>query len=88
MHQTNPISKEETANALHSYESLKKTELELTLDEFISENADQYSSDTKLQPYFASRARTAGSPVKKEAPELKVSKRRTKTASDEATAVE
>ncbi|KAH8893390.1 cytochrome P450 [Thozetella sp. PMI_491] len=69
------------------YESLKKTELETTIDEYISENADQYSSDPKLQPYFASRARTAGSPVKKEAPELKVSKRRTKAA-DEIVAVE
>ncbi|KAK3377886.1 cytochrome P450 [Podospora didyma] len=56
--------------------ALKKTDLELQLDEFLSENATQFENEPKLAPYFNTRARIAGSPVKREAPELKVSKRR------------
>ncbi len=68
---------------MSSIDNLKKSELESTLDEYLSENSAQYSADPKFQPYFASRARTIGSPVKKESAEgLKVSKRRTKTADD------
>ncbi len=43
--------------------------------------------DTKLAGYFNSRARIAGSPVKKEAPELKVARARRNTrAPDEIVA--
>ncbi|KAK4453754.1 cytochrome P450 [Podospora aff. communis PSN243] len=64
--------------------SLKKNDLELQLDEYISDNASQFQSDPKLAPYFSSRARTVGSPVKKEAPELKVSKRRATKAIEDS----
>ncbi|KAK0626823.1 hypothetical protein B0T14DRAFT_119637 [Immersiella caudata] len=69
---------------LKDYESLKKNDLELQLDEYISDNASQFQSDPKLASYFSSRARTAGSPVKKEAPELKVSKRRATKAIEDS----
>ncbi|KAK0727093.1 cytochrome P450 [Lasiosphaeria miniovina] len=68
--------------------SLKKNDLELQLDEYLSENATQFQSNPRLGPYFNLRARTAGSPVKREAPELKVSKRRATKAADEIVAVE
>ncbi|KAK1760548.1 hypothetical protein QBC47DRAFT_456279 [Echria macrotheca] len=74
---------------LKDYEDYKKNDLELQLDEFISENATRLQSDPKLAPYFSSRARNAGSPVKKEAPELKVSKRRaTKSATEDTVTVD
>ncbi|KAI1336888.1 cytochrome P450 [Xylariaceae sp. FL0016] len=71
-----------------SYEAFKKSELELALDEYLSENATTFSSDPKLNSYFASRARVLGSPVKKDpdAPgeKLKVSRRRATKAIEEA----
>ena len=70
------------ANATRSYEALKKTELEVLLDEYISDNLDQFSLDPKLQNYFASRNRMSGSPVKKETLDLKVSRRRTRMAEE------
>ncbi|KAI5861197.1 hypothetical protein GGS23DRAFT_157730 [Durotheca rogersii] len=64
-----------------SYESFKKTELELALDEYLAENASTFSADPKLANYYSTRARTTGSPLKKDVdapPEkLKVSRRRT-----------
>ncbi|KAH8671358.1 cytochrome P450 [Xylariales sp. PMI_506] len=73
-----------------SYESLKKQELEVALDEYLAENSSQFSADPKLASYYASRARTVGSPVKKdyEAPadKLKVSKRRIAKAAEDAPA--
>jgi hypothetical protein len=71
----------------NSYETLKKTELELALDEYLAENTTQFSSDPKLSNYYSSRARTVGSPVKKDADgpteKLKVAKRRATKAAEE-----
>lgn len=72
---------------LNSYEALRKTELELQLDEFLSENSAQFQNDAKLANYFTSRARTAGSPVKKD-PELRVARRRATKAVEEIVAAE
>ncbi|KAI1483025.1 hypothetical protein F4774DRAFT_406193 [Daldinia eschscholtzii] len=78
---------------LRNFESLKKTELELALDEYLAENSSTFSSDPKLANYYSSRARTAGSPVKRDAPEgtverLKVAKRRVTKAAEEILAPE
>ncbi|KAK1828400.1 hypothetical protein QBC39DRAFT_265299 [Podospora conica] len=70
---------------LKDFDDLRKSELELRLDEFIAERSSQFQSDPKFTSYFSSRARTAGSPVKREAPELKVSRRRTIKALEEPT---
>ena len=74
-----------------STDGLKKGDLEVQLDEYLADNAGQFQSDPKLAPYFQSRAKAIGSPVKKEAPvteALKVTKRRaTKVADDVAAAV-
>ncbi|KAK4042705.1 cytochrome P450 [Parachaetomium inaequale] len=62
-----------------SYESYRKSELELAIDEHLSDNATRYQLDSRFQDYFKSRARAGGSPIKKEAlaaPDLKVSRRR------------
>ncbi|KAF2973492.1 hypothetical protein GQX73_g205 [Xylaria multiplex] len=72
---------------LKNYDSFKKVELELALDEFLAENTLTFQSDPKLANYYASRARTIGSPIKKDvdapAEKLKVAKRRaTKAAED------
>lgn len=76
-------------NARYSYEGQKKADLEVTLDEFLSENADKFADEPKVAPYFNSRARAAGSPTKKDAAKLdvkeglKVVKRRaTRTAAE------
>ncbi|KAL0942420.1 uncharacterized protein CTRU02_200306 [Colletotrichum truncatum] len=53
---------------LTGYESQKKADLEVTLDEFLAENATKFSTEPKLVPYYNSRAKAAGSPVKREAP--------------------
>ncbi|KAI4861407.1 hypothetical protein F4820DRAFT_68384 [Hypoxylon rubiginosum] len=72
-----------------SYESLKKSELELALDEYLAENSSTFSSDPKLANYYSSRARTVGSPVKRDAVDgpgerLKVARRRATKAAEEA----
>ncbi|KAI1751744.1 hypothetical protein F4782DRAFT_547464 [Xylaria castorea] len=65
---------------LKNYDSLKKVELELVLDEYLAENAATFQLDPKLANYYASRARTVGSPIKKDidgpVEKLKVSRRR------------
>ncbi|KAL2191955.1 hypothetical protein L209DRAFT_673762 [Thermothelomyces heterothallicus CBS 203.75] len=64
---------------LKNYESYKKTELELAIDEHLSENVARYQADPRFQDYFKSRARAGGSPIKKESlagPDLKPSRRR------------
>ncbi|KAI0144133.1 hypothetical protein F4776DRAFT_461082 [Hypoxylon sp. NC0597] len=73
---------------LKNFESLKKQELELALDEYLAENANSFSSDPKLANYYSSRARTVGSPVKRDAVDgavekLKVAKRRATKAVEE-----
>lgn len=67
---------------------MKKNDLELQLDEYISDHASQFQSDPKFSSYFSSRARTVGSPIKREAPELKVSKRRATKATEDSIDVE
>lgn len=67
----------------NSYESLKKSDLEVQLDDYLAGHQAQFASDSKLAGYYSSRARTIGSPVKKDAPELKVSKRRTTKSTDD-----
>ncbi|KAK3903130.1 hypothetical protein C8A05DRAFT_43572 [Staphylotrichum tortipilum] len=70
---------------LKNYEGMRKSELELALDEHLSDNAPRYQADPRFQDYFKSRARAGGSPVKKESAtaaaaqvtEVKVSRRRT-----------
>lgn len=65
--------------SVYSYESYRKSELELALDEHLSDNTSRYQSDPRFQDYFKSRARAGGSPIKKEAlagPDMKVSRRR------------
>ncbi|KAI1435204.1 hypothetical protein GGR50DRAFT_658142 [Xylaria sp. CBS 124048] len=49
---------------LKNFDSLKKAELELALDDYLARNADLFHSDPKLANYYASRARTIGSPIK------------------------
>ncbi|KAG5932610.1 hypothetical protein E4U60_005108 [Claviceps pazoutovae] len=51
---------------LKQYESLKKVELEIALDEFIAENAVRLAHRPDLTSYFNSRSKALGSPVKKE----------------------
>ncbi|TDZ53926.1 hypothetical protein CTRI78_v006731 [Colletotrichum trifolii] len=68
---------------LTGYENQKKADLEVTLDEYLAENATKFSTEPKLVPYYNSRAKAAGSPVKREAPgsltELVKSTRRSRT---------
>ncbi|KAI0811961.1 hypothetical protein GGR55DRAFT_604677 [Xylaria sp. FL0064] len=75
---------------LKNYDSLKKVELELALDEYLAENTATFQSDPKLANYYASRARTIGSPIKKDVDgpieKLKVAKRRATKAADEIVA--
>lgn len=68
---------------LKDVDGLRKSDLEGQLDDFLAEHAGRFSTDSKLSGYYNSRARMAGSPVKKEAPELKVSKRRATKAAEE-----
>lgn len=73
---------------MYSYENYKKTELELAIDEHLSDNATRYQADPRFQDYFKSRARAGGSPIKKEAlaaPDLKVSRRRAPKPVEEVT---
>lgn len=79
------------ANISISYESLKKSDLETALDEFIAQHASRLSSRSDLAGYFTSRAKALGSPVKKEKEtvkeevekSLKVAKRRVTKAAEE-----
>ncbi|KAI0148764.1 hypothetical protein GGR57DRAFT_229047 [Xylariaceae sp. FL1272] len=78
---------------LKNYDGLKKSELELALDEYLSENATTFSTDPKLANYYASRARNIGSPMKRdiEVPiesKLKGSRRRATKALEELTSPE
>ena len=38
----------------------------MALDEYLAENTSTFSADPKLANYYASRARTIGSPIKKD----------------------
>jgi hypothetical protein len=43
---------------------LKKTEVEVALDNYLRDNASKYSSEARLEPFY--RRRSESSPVKKE----------------------
>ncbi|KHN96376.1 uncharacterized protein MAM_05665 [Metarhizium album ARSEF 1941] len=76
---------------LKNYESLKKSELEVALDEFIAEHSSRLANRSDLTPYFNSRSKALGSPVKKEKDSskdesekpLRVAKRRANKALEE-----
>lgn len=57
-----------TRVAPHSFESLKKSELELALEEYLTQNAPRFTNDPKVAAFYMSRTRTAGSPIKRELP--------------------
>lgn len=44
---------------------MKKTDLELALDDYLTKNSTELSSDTRLQPFF--KRRSESSPIKREA---------------------
>ena len=44
---------------------MKKTELESALDEYLTKNASQFSSDSRFSSFY--NRRSASSPIKKEA---------------------
>ncbi|KAF3000489.1 hypothetical protein E8E14_003897 [Neopestalotiopsis sp. 37M] len=76
---------------LKNFEAFKKPELELALDEYLAENSTTFSSDPKLAPYYSSRARTIGSPLKRGSiasdgteEKIKVPRRRTIKAVEDA----
>ncbi|KAK8099176.1 cupin -type protein [Apiospora kogelbergensis] len=72
-------------SGLTNYESFKKAELELALDEFLAENSTQFIADPKFAPYYSSRNRAAGSPIKRDLDDKpRVSKRRLTKAIEEA----
>ncbi|KAL2255510.1 hypothetical protein VTK26DRAFT_3209 [Humicola hyalothermophila] len=76
---------------LKDLDGLRKSDLELAIDEHLSEHAAQYQSHPKFQDYFKSRARAGGSPIKKEAAvpfESRLSKRRSIKPAEEAVAAE
>lgn len=76
---------------LKNYESLKKSDLEAALDEFIAEHSARLQNRSDLTGYFNSRSKALGSPVKKESVKeeaekaLKVTKRKASKATDDAT---
>lgn len=66
-------------------DGLKKTDLEVALDDHLAEN-QHHSSNPKAAPYYQSRSRAIGSPVKKEAPPTESRRRRAAKAAEEALA--
>ncbi|KAG5913474.1 hypothetical protein E4U42_001124 [Claviceps africana] len=56
---------------LTNYESFKKSELEVALDDFIAENSARFADRPDLASYFNSRSKALGSPVKKEKESVK-----------------
>ncbi|KAK4191431.1 cytochrome P450 [Podospora australis] len=48
------------------FEKLLKNDLELLIDDYVTENATRLQSNPKLRDFFKSRARAEGSPIKKE----------------------
>ncbi|KAL8376439.1 hypothetical protein RB595_007501 [Gaeumannomyces hyphopodioides] len=72
---------------LKNYDGLRK-DLEATLDEYLADNSDRFATDPRLSPFYTqpTRTRGLGSPVKKEAPELKITKRRQTKVPEEVVA--
>lgn len=78
-----------TSNIAFSTNGLKKADLEVALDEHLAENQGRFGTHPKAVPYYQSRARAIGSPVKKELPpaaEPKVNKRKAAKAAEQAIA--
>lgn len=75
------------AHILSSYEGQRKVDLEVSLDEFLADNAAQFANEPRLIPYYNSRAKAAGSPTKREPMPrdnaLKVVRRRVTRATSE-----
>ncbi|ATY62536.1 hypothetical protein A9K55_008312 [Cordyceps militaris] len=79
---------------LKGYKDYKKSDLEVALDDFISQHASRFSSNSDLTGYFTSRSKALGSPIKKEKDAIKeevekgfkVAKRRVTKAADEIAA--
>jgi hypothetical protein len=73
---------------------MKKTELEVALDEYLTENAAEFSGESRLEPFYRPRGRGNHSPVKKESASVisdietkaKVVRRRVTKAAEELTA--
>lgn len=57
------------ADSPPSFESLKKVELEVALDRYLTQNSPSFSADPRVAGFFQSQAKARGSPVKKEAPD-------------------
>ncbi|TVY46599.1 hypothetical protein LOCC1_G001827 [Lachnellula occidentalis] len=78
------------------YHGLKKTEIEVALDDYLRENADQYSGEARLAPFYKTRGRSESSPIKKEATsvmsdiesKLRTTKRRVTKAAEELLATD
>ena len=51
---------------MRSYDGMKKSDLELALDEYLNKNSSQFASDSRYTSFYKSR-RSESSPVKKEA---------------------
>lgn len=72
--------------AKNSFETFKKSELEVALDEYLTENSSSFSADPKVAPYYG-RAKAVGSPVKKDVDgpleKLKVPRRRATKVAEE-----
>jgi hypothetical protein len=49
----------------HRHDGLKKTELELALEDFLTTNSSTYSNDPRFTSFYGKR-RSESSPVKKE----------------------
>jgi hypothetical protein len=49
-----------------SYDGLKKTEIEVALDDYLVQNASTYSGEARLAPFYTVKRRSESSPVKKE----------------------
>lgn len=64
---------------------MKKSDLEVALDDHLAEN-QHHSSNPKAAPYYQSRSRAIGSPVKKEVPPTEPKKRRAAKAAEQALA--
>ncbi|ROW08145.1 hypothetical protein VPNG_06884 [Cytospora leucostoma] len=64
---------------LTNTDGLKKSDLEVALDEFLAEKHSQFSNHPVAQPYYQARARAIGSPAKRDPPgdSAKPSRRRT-----------
>jgi hypothetical protein len=50
---------------MHSYDGMKKIDLEVALDEYLTKNSSQFATDARFTPFYKRRSET--SPVKKEA---------------------